>query len=115
VRPKRPAIRTLSPASTPLTGLGLNLDRRALRTLLAGYATSRLSLGGRCGELRLLGLLGGGSFLLLVLALLDGGKAGGAPGLRAHRAALLDHIERGTNDGTLGLNSATSALLGDFL
>jgi hypothetical protein len=108
-------IHTLFPPTSSLTGLGSNLDRRTLSTLLAGDATTSLALGGRGGELGLLSLLGSSGGLLLVLALLDGGEAGGGTGLGAHRATLLDHIEGSTNDSTLGLDGAAGALLGDFL
>lgn len=102
------------PKRGTLTALGLDLDRRALGTLLAGNAAS-LALGSGSGALGLLSLLGRLLSLLLLLALLDGGQAGGAPGLGAHRAALLDHLKRGTDDGTLRLDGAAGALLGDFL
>lgn len=85
-----------------------------LCTLLADLA-SGLALGGLGGGLSLVGLLGGGGGLLLLLGVLDGGGAGGVAGLRALSAALLDHIEGGTNDGTLGLDGSAGALLGNFL
>jgi len=119
--PRATCKKTVRPSSipsshhrAPLTGLGSNLDRCTLSTLLAGDTASGTSLGST-GELGLLGLLGGSGLLLLVLAVLDGSETGGAAGLRAHGAALLDHIEGSTNDSTLGLDGATSALLGDFL
>jgi len=96
-----------------LAGLCLHLDRRALGTLLAdllGLAPS--SVRGGLGLLSLLLRLGGG---LLLLGFLDGGSSGGVAGLGTLRAALLDHIERGTNDGALVLDGATSSLLGNFL
>ncbi len=55
------------------------------------------------------------SSLLLLLALLDGRETGSAAGLGAHGPALLDDLEGGTNDGTLGLDGAAGALLGSFL
>ena len=68
--------------------------------------------GSSLGLLSLLRALGGGA---LLLALLDGLAAGSRAGLRALSAALLDHIERGTNDGTLRLDLATAALGGLLL
>ena len=94
-----------------LTGGGLGLDGRTLGAGLADDGTPGTGLG----VLDLVGLLycrGGG---LLLLALLDGLLAGGAAGLGPHRPALLDHIEGCTNDGTLGLDCAAGALLGDLL
>jgi hypothetical protein len=67
------------------------------------------------GRLCLLGLLCGFGSGLLLLALLDGGAAGSGTGLGTLGAALLDHVERGTDDGTLVLDCAAAALLGDFL
>jgi hypothetical protein len=101
-------------ASNQLLGSCLDLLLSALGTLLADVALG-LALGGLGGGLGLVSLLGGGGSLLLLLALLDGLSAGGTAGLRSHRATLLDHIERGTDDGTLGLDGTASALLGDLL
>lgn len=70
------------------------------------------ALGGSFGLLSLLNALGGGT---LLLALLDGGLAGSRAGLGALCAALLDHVEGSTNDGTLGLDLATTAGLGGLL
>lgn len=98
----------------PLTRLGGCLGGRALGALLALDALSG-ALGGVGGVLGLIGLLaalGGG---LLLLGLLDGLLAGGGTGLRAHAAALLDHIEGGSDDGTLVLHDTAGTLLGDFL
>lgn len=83
--------------------------------MLAGNAALGLALGGGRGVLGLLSLLGGLLGRLLLLALLDGGQTGGAAGLGADRAALLDHIERSTNNGTLRLDGAARPLLGNFL
>lgn len=97
-----------------LAGLGGNLGGRALSTLLALDALGG-ALGGTGGALGLLSLLlalGGG---LLLLGLLDGLLASGLTGLGAHGAALLDHIEGGTNDGTLVLHNTAGTLLGNFL
>ena len=111
------------PPSTPpnqqplrprLAGTGGRLGGRALGALLADTPHS-LALGGRGGVLGLLGLLGSLGGGLLLLALLDGLKAGGRADLGALRALLLNHVEGGTNDGTLGLDGAASALLGDLL
>jgi hypothetical protein len=65
--------------------------------------------------LSLLGLLGGLCGGLLLLAFLDGGAAGSGTGLGTLGAALLDYVERGTDDGTLVLDCAAGTLLGDFL
>ena len=97
--------------SNRLTSPCLHLWCGTLGTLL------RLDLatgtgGGVLGLVGLLRRLGGG---LLVLALLDGGGAGGRAGLGALGAALLDHVERGTDDGTLVLDGAAGALLGNLL
>lgn len=96
-----------------LAGGGLDLGGGALGALLADDAAGLALAGG--GVLGLLGLLGGVGLGLLVLGLLDGGGAGGGAGLGAHGALLLDHIEGGTDDGTLGLDGAAGALLGDLL
>lgn len=96
-----------------LTGLGLDLGLSTASSLLADD-TLGLALGSS-GALGLIGLLGGGSGGLLLLGLLDGCGAGGVTSLGSHRSLLLDHIERGTDDGTLGLDGAARALLGDFL
>ena len=98
--------------SNNLAGLGGDLGGRALSTLLALDALgTTLSSGG----LGLLGLLGGGGSSLLLLGLLDGLLAGGLTGLGALGAALLDHVEGSTNDGTLVLDNTAGALLGDLL
>lgn len=97
-----------------LTGLGLDLGGGTLGTLLA-LDLLGLAAGSASGGLGLLELplgLGGG---LLLLALLDGGLAGGGASLGALGAALLDHVEGGTDDGTLVLDGAAGALLGDLL
>lgn len=97
-----------------LTALCGNLLRCTLSTLLALDAGGLTASGASCA-LGLLHLLLALSGSLLLLALLDGGLAGGGTGLWALRPAFLDHIERGTDDGTLVLNGAASALLGDLL
>ena len=97
--------------STILTRLGGDLGSRALGALLALDALGRLGSGG-LGLLGLLAALGGG---LLLLGVLDGLLAGGGTGLGALVAALLDHIERGTDDTTLALDSTAGTLLGNFL
>lgn len=96
-----------------LGGLG-DSGLSTLRTLLADVADG-LALGRESSVLRLLSLLGGLGGLLLLLVLLDGLGAGGGTGLGAHGALLLDHIEGGTNDGTLVLDGSPGALLGDLL
>lgn len=98
-----------------LSGPRLHLGRGTLLLLLAGDATTGLALCGVGGGFGLLGLLLGLGGCLLVLALLDGLLAGGGTGLGPHGAALLDHVERGTDDGALVLDRAAGALLGDFL
>jgi len=95
-----------------LAGAGLDLGGGALGALLADDAASAALAGRGLGLLR---LLGGGSLGLLLLALLDSGLAGGSTGLGPHGPLLLDDIEGSTNDGTLGLDGATSALLGGLL
>jgi hypothetical protein len=76
-----------------------------------------LALAGRGagGVLSLLGLLLALSSGLLLLGVLDGLLAGGGTSLGALASSLLDHIERSTDDGTLGLDDTASTLLGDFL
>jgi hypothetical protein len=66
-------------------------------------------------RLRLLGLLHTLRCGLLLLALLDSLGAGGSAGLGALGTALLDHVEGGSDDGTLGLDLAAAAGLGGFL
>lgn len=73
------------------------------------------TLGGTGGGLGLVSLLSALGSGLLLLGLLDGVLASGGTGLGALVAALLDHIERGTDDGTLGLNDTARALLSNFL
>lgn len=97
-----------------LAGPGLDLGGGALGALLGldlgGLATG--TGGGALGLLSLLRRLGCG---LLVLTLLDGGGAGSRAGLGALGAALLDDVERGTDNGTLLLDCAAGALLGNLL
>jgi hypothetical protein len=107
----RPASRPTSPS---LLGPGLNLGLCALGSLLA-YDALGLALGGSGGALGLLRLLLGSSRLLLLLALLDGLGASGRSGLGAHGSLLLDHIERGTDDGSLRLDCSAGSLLGHLL
>lgn len=94
---------------------GVDLGLRTLGSLLADGVSCSSALAGQSGVLGLVSLLGGGGSGLLVLALLDGGGAGGAAGLGALRAALLNHIERSTDDATLSLDGTARALLGNFL
>jgi hypothetical protein len=96
-----------------LTSPCLHLWCGTLGTLLADLGgVASCGRGGVLGLLSLLLRLGGG---LLLLALLDGSGAGGGAGLGTLAAALLDYIERGTDDGTLVLDCAAGTLLGDFL
>lgn len=97
-----------------LTGVGLDLGLCALGALLSDDAAG-LALGGASSLLGLLGLLGGLGGSLLLLAVLDGLQTGGRADLGTDRSLLLDHIERGTDDSTLGLDSAAGSLLGGFL
>lgn len=107
-----PSLSSLLPP--PLAGPGGGLLGATLRALLADVSYG-LALGGGGGVLGLLGLLGGLGRLLLLLALLDGLGAGGRAGLGALGALLLDHIEGGTDDATLGLDGAAGALLSNLL
>lgn len=109
-----PPLCSLRPRRLHLAGPRGHLNGRALGHLLADVAL-RLALGRLGGRLGLLGLLGRRRRLLLLLALLDGLGASRRPGLRPHRAALLDHIERGADDGALRLDGSAGALLGYFL
>lgn len=95
----------------PLTAVDGRLGLRTLSTLLADDT----ALGGVGSSLGLLRLLSGGGSSLLLLGLLNGLSASSRAGLGAHGAALLDHIEGSTNDGTLGLDGAASTLLGNLL
>jgi hypothetical protein len=118
----------------PLAGSGLGLAGSTLGGLLANNTTRHVSispasgvrvvgnlpagglassgLGGGLGLLSLLRALGGSA---LLLALLDGGLAGGRAGLGTLCATLLDHVEGSTNDGTLGLDLTATAGLGSLL
>ena len=97
-----------------LTSLRIDLVRRTLRSLLA-LDPARLALGCTSCGLGLLRLLLALRRGLLVLALLDGCRACCGAGFWALCAALLDHVEGGSDDGALGLDGTASALLGDFL
>lgn len=101
-----------NPGANRLSGAGSGLVDSTTLGLHLGDLGGLLASG---SVLSLLGLLSGSGGLLLLLGLLDGGSAGSGASLRAHGAALLDHIEGSTNDGTLGLDGAASALLGDLL
>jgi hypothetical protein len=96
-----------------LAGPGLDLGGSALRALLGDLGG--LAAGTGSGVLGLLSLLGRLGSSLLLLALLDGGGAGSVAGLGALGAALLDDVEGGTDDGTLVLDGAAGALLGNLL
>ena len=112
--PEKPArTQTMHAISIRLTSPCLHLGCGTLGTLLADLGGLASCTGG--GLLRLLGLLRGLGGSLLLLALLDGGGAGGGTGLGSLSAALLDYVERGTDDGTLVLDCAAGTLLGDLL
>jgi hypothetical protein len=106
--------RNLKRIST-LSRSGLDLRRRTLRTLLAGDATSSLSTSSLASILGLLCLPCALSRGLLLLALLDGSLASSSTCLWSLCAALLDHIEGCSDDGTLVLDRAAGAFLGNFL
>ena len=95
-----------------LAGLGGDLGGGALSTLLALDALGTTLGGSSLGLLGLLAALGGS---LLLLGVLDGLLAGGLTGLGALGAALLDHVEGGTDDGTLVLHNTAGTLLSDLL
>jgi hypothetical protein len=69
-------------------------------------------VGSRLGLLSLLRTLCSGT---LLLALLDGGDTGGRTSLGSLCATLLDHIEGGTDNGTLSLDLLAAAGLGLLL
>ena len=92
----------------------MNLLLRALGPHLRHLAPgSPLRCVGR--RLRLLGLLLALRGRLLFLAFPDGSLARCGPGLGTLRSALLNHVERGTDDSTLLLDGAAGAFLSDFL
>ena len=97
-----------------LTALRSNLHWRTLRSLLA-LNPAHVTLCRIGGGLCLLGLLNALRSSLLLFAGGDGGLARGLTGFGTLRAALLDYIERGANDGSLVLDCAARALLGNFL
>jgi hypothetical protein len=101
-------------ATVHLTRLGADLGRSTLGTLLA-LNTLGLTLGGVGSGLGLLSLLAALGSGLLLFGVLDGLLAGGSTSLGAHASSLLDHIEGGTDNGTLGLDNTASTLLGNFL
>ena len=109
--------RSLSKCETPflskahLSRRSLDLRRRPLRPLLTGNPASRLTRRVLC----LLGLLLALAVGFLLLGVLDRGLAGGGAGFGALGAALLDHVEGGSDDGTLVLDGAAGAFFGDFL
>jgi hypothetical protein len=51
----------------------------------------------------------------LLLAFLDCCGAGGASGFGSLASSLLDHVERGTDNGPLRLDCTAGSLLGNFL
>lgn len=97
------------------TGGGLDFWCGALGGLLADDTASGLTcsrLGSSLCLLCLLRALGGSA---LLLAVLDSLLAGSRAGLWTLRAALLDDIERSTNDGTLCLDLLATTGLGLLL
>ena len=92
----------------------MNLLLGTLRTLLA-HNSSGLSLRCCSGRLCLLGLLRALCSVTLVLSFLDGGETGGGSGFWSLSSALLDDIEGGSNDGSLGFDGTAGSLLGYFL
>ena len=97
-----------------LPRLRIDLRRRSLRAHFALNAP-RLSPRSSSRTLSFLCLLLALAFRLLLLAFLNRGLAGSGPGFGALCAAFFDYFEGGTNDATLGFDSAASALFGDFL
>lgn len=77
--------------------------------MLLGHVVSRLATLGSLGLLLGLGLL------LLILSGLDGLLTGGLTGLWLHGSSLLDHVEGGTDNGTLALDGTSGSLLSDLL
>lgn len=71
-------------------------------------------LGGNIG-LCLCGLLGGLLCGTLLLSGLDGGLTSSGSSFRSLVSSLLDDIEGGTDDSSLGLDGSAGALLGNFL
>jgi hypothetical protein len=100
--------------SIHLTARSLDLLWRTLSSLLS-YNSSNLSLCCRSGTLRLLGLLCALCCGTLLLSFLDSGCTGSGTGFGSLGSSLLDHVERGTDDGTLRLDCAAGSLLGNFL
>lgn len=96
-----------------LSGLGLDLDRSTLGTLLA--LDTGLAGRGAGSGLGLLGLLLALGSSLLILGVLDGLLASGGTGLGALGSSFLDHVKGSTDDSTLGLDDTATTLLGDFL
>lgn len=109
--PRTPLSHFLS-LNTSLTSVRLDLLLRSLGTLLANLSSTLGVLG---SELSLLSLLSSGSSLLLLLALLDGLGSGGGTSLGSDGSTLLNHIEGGTDDGSLGLDGSAGSLLGNLL
>lgn len=96
-----------------LTRLGLDLNGGTLSTLFAlDAALAGRGTGSVLGLFGLLLALRGG---LLVLGILNSLLASSGTSFRALASSLLDHIERGTDNSTLGLDNTASTLLGDFL
>lgn len=103
----------ISSNSQHLSGLGLDLDRSTLGTLLAlDTALAGRGAGSGLGLLSLLLALGSS---LLLLGVLDGLLASSGTGLGALGSSFLDHIKGSTDDSTLGFDDTAGTLLGDFL
>jgi len=94
-----------------LTSSSLHLGSSTLCTLFGHLLT--LTMSGRA--LGLLSLLLGLNSSLLLFALLDCLRMSRLAGLGTQVTPLLNHVERGTDNGTLGLDSTARTLLGDFL
>jgi hypothetical protein len=74
-----------------------------------------LTAGSGSGVLGLLGLLGGISSLLLLLSVTEGSSAGSGTDLGLLVALGADGLPGSTDDGTLVLDGAAGALLGNLL
>jgi hypothetical protein len=96
-----------------LTSSSLHLGSGTLCTLFGHLLTLTTSSTG--SALGLLSLLLGLSGSLLLFALFDCLRMSRLAGLGTQITPLLNYVERGTDNGTLGLDSTTRTLLGDFL
>jgi len=100
---------------THLTSGWLRLRHGTFCCLLAYNTTSGLAGSSFSSTLGLIRLLRTLSCRLLLLALFDSLRPCSRTGLRAHSPALLDHVERSTNDSTLRLDLTTAAGFGLLL